>query len=223
MLSNGSFEHGLDRWFVTSDEHLAWRAKNTPIQIAFEQGALGILAWLVVSVAAVTMVLRSSMLPGATAACAAAMIGFVAVGCFDSLLDSPRLIAAPCRDLGGRAMLQIHRQPGALPSAATIGALMRKSRSLALVAGIALLCGIAAAVFLAVRGQIEPIEEAIPPGRYDSRTGSRFLPLPENPFQAPRVRELAVPPFADATSSGGQPDAIPAATSGSAYRPPPRA
>ena len=92
LLSNGSFEHGLDRWFITSDEHLAWRVKNTILQIAFEQGALGILAWLVVGVAAVTLVLRSSKLPSATAACAAAMIGFLAVGCFDSLLDSPRMI-----------------------------------------------------------------------------------------------------------------------------------
>ena len=80
---------------------------------------------------------------------------------------------------------------------------MRKSRSLALVAGFALLCGIATAIFLAVRGKIEPVEEAMQPGRYDVRTGSRFLPLPENPFQAPHVRELSVPPFADATSVWG--------------------
>ena len=71
LLSNGSFEHGLDRWFITSDDHLAWRTKNTALQIVFEQGALGVLAWLAVSVAAVTLVLGPSTLPGATAACAA--------------------------------------------------------------------------------------------------------------------------------------------------------
>jgi hypothetical protein len=80
---------------------------------------------------------------------------------------------------------------------------MRKARSLALFAGFALLCGIAAALFLVVREQIEPFEGAIQPGGYEARTGSRFLPLPEKPFQAPRVRELAVPQFANATSVWG--------------------
>jgi len=92
LLRNASFEHGLDRWFMTSDEHLAWRVKSTPLQIAFEQGLLGILAWAMLGVAAVAVVLRPSAAPVATAAYAAAVIGFLAVGSFDSLLDSPRLI-----------------------------------------------------------------------------------------------------------------------------------
>jgi hypothetical protein len=92
LLSNGAFEHGLDRWFAASDFHLAWRAKNTPLQIIFEQGVLGVLAWLVLCIAATTAVLRSNALPSATAAFAAAMIGFLVVGSFDSLLDWPRMI-----------------------------------------------------------------------------------------------------------------------------------
>lgn len=80
---------------------------------------------------------------------------------------------------------------------------MRNSRSLALFAGFALLCGIAMAIFLAFRAQIEPAEGAIQPVGSEARTGSRFLPLPENPFQAPRVRELSVPQFADAASIWG--------------------
>jgi hypothetical protein len=92
LLSNGSFEHGLDRWFMTSDVHLAWRTLNTAVEIFYEQGALGILAWLALGVATVSLVLGSRAFPAATAACAAATIGFVAIGCFDSLLDSPRMI-----------------------------------------------------------------------------------------------------------------------------------
>ena len=92
LLGNGSFRHGLDRWFVTSDVHLAWRVLDTPLQVAFEQGALGILAWLALGVAAIAVVLQSSASPGTTAAFVAAMVGFLAVGCFDSLLDSPRII-----------------------------------------------------------------------------------------------------------------------------------
>jgi hypothetical protein len=92
LLSNGSFEHGLDRWFVASDVHLAWRVLNTPLQIAFEQGLLGVIAWSAMCVAAITIVRRPSTLPGATAAFAAAMAGLLVVGFFDSLLDSPRVI-----------------------------------------------------------------------------------------------------------------------------------
>ena len=80
---------------------------------------------------------------------------------------------------------------------------MPKSRSLALFAGFALLCGIATAIFMTFRGQREPVEGAMQPGVYQARTGSRFLPLPGNPFQAPQVRELGVPQFADATSVWG--------------------
>jgi VanZ family protein len=92
LLSNGSFEHGLDRWLVASDVHLAWRTLNTPLQITFEQGVLGVLAWLMLCVAAIAVVLRPSAYPGVTAAFAGALIGFLAVGCFDSLLDWPRII-----------------------------------------------------------------------------------------------------------------------------------
>ena len=92
LVSNGSFEHGLDHWFMASDMHLAWKVKNTPLQIALEQGALGIVAWLVLGVAAIAIVLRPSVSPGSTAAFAAALIGFAVVCCFDSLLDSPRVI-----------------------------------------------------------------------------------------------------------------------------------
>jgi hypothetical protein len=111
-LRNGSFEQGLDRWFVTSDVHLAWRVLNTPLQVAFEQGALGVLAWLALGVAALAAVVRSVGSPGATAAFAAAVAGFLAVGLFDSLLDSPRmivllaLVAAAGAQLGQRSQFR---------------------------------------------------------------------------------------------------------------------
>jgi hypothetical protein len=92
LLRNGSFEHGLDRWFVTSDVHLAWRVLNTPLQIAFEQGVLGILAWLALGLAGIVFVLRPGASPDAVPPVAAAWAGFLVVACFDSLLDSPRVI-----------------------------------------------------------------------------------------------------------------------------------
>ena len=44
--------------------------------------------------------------------------------------------------------------------------------------------------------------ERATPG-YAELTGSLFLPSPQDPFRSPRVRELAVPPFADATAVWG--------------------
>ena len=92
LLDNGSFEHGLDHWLVTSDVHLAWRALSTPIQVLFEQGALGLLAWLVVLSKAFATLGRRTGAPSVGAAFVAAVVGFLVVGCFDSLLDSPRVI-----------------------------------------------------------------------------------------------------------------------------------
>ena len=90
-LDNGDFARGLDRWFVFSDAHLAWRTHNSPLQVFFEQGALGVLAWLALGLSFLTATLRSPDLLLRAAAVAAAAGAFV-VGLFDSLLDAPRLV-----------------------------------------------------------------------------------------------------------------------------------
>ncbi|HEU5479118.1 MAG TPA: hypothetical protein VFU90_04755, partial [Candidatus Tumulicola sp.] len=92
LLRNGSFRHGLDHWFMTSDDHLAWHTKNTALEIFFEQGALGILAWLALAISAVAIVLEAGRRPAATAAFAGSVVAFLAVGTFDSILDSPRIV-----------------------------------------------------------------------------------------------------------------------------------
>jgi VanZ family protein len=90
LLANGAFDRGSDRWLMHSDFHLAWRAHSTPLQIAFEQGMFGLLAWTALGFAAtVAVVRRSGDLPAAALAAATA---FLAVGCFDTLLDAPRLV-----------------------------------------------------------------------------------------------------------------------------------
>jgi len=90
LLANGTFERGLDRWLMHSDVHLAWRALNSPLQILFEQGLFGLVAWVVLATGAVVAMARSPR--GIPVAAAAAFIAFLAVGCFDTLLDAPRLV-----------------------------------------------------------------------------------------------------------------------------------
>ena len=79
---------------------------------------------------------------------------------------------------------------------------MRQSRSVLFGIALALLCGSAAAIYL-VRTHF-PGDTPVPLARgYEAQTGSKYLPLPNKPFQAPMVRELDVPSFADATSVWG--------------------
>lgn len=91
LLRNGAFESGLDRWFMSSDLHLAWRAHNTWLQVAFEQGLLGVLAWLAVGLSVTLTIVRAERTSAAVAS-APALLGFLGVGLFDSLLDWPRLV-----------------------------------------------------------------------------------------------------------------------------------
>jgi hypothetical protein len=47
------------------------------------------------------------------------------------------------------------------------------------------------------------MQPSLQPRSYEERTGSAFLPVLKSPSQAPSVRELGLPPFADATSIWG--------------------
>src|SRR5512134_1262902 len=79
---------------------------------------------------------------------------------------------------------------------------MVHTRTILVGSGIALLCGFAAAIYLG-RDQGNAREHDWPPRAYEAMTGSRFLPLPSNPFQSPTMRELDVPTFADANGIWG--------------------
>jgi hypothetical protein len=92
LLANGSFERHLDRWFMHSDAHLAWRAHSTWLQVLFEQGLLGVAAWLALGVAEVGAAVRAINAPAVSAAALAAAAGLLVVGSFDTVLDSPRII-----------------------------------------------------------------------------------------------------------------------------------
>ncbi len=91
LLGNGSFARAMDRWLMFSDVHLAWRALNTPVQVIFEQGLLGVLAWTAIGLAVLAATVRRRD-AAALAAALSAALGLAAVGLFDTLLDSPRLV-----------------------------------------------------------------------------------------------------------------------------------
>lgn len=95
LLNNGDFQHGNDRWFFTSDRHhLPWHAKNLWLHVYFEQGVLGLLIFSSLLVFALLRALKYSRNQKTPYApyWLAGLVGFLAVGLFDALLDFPRIM-----------------------------------------------------------------------------------------------------------------------------------
>jgi len=93
LLANGDFEHDLAHWFFTSDRsHLPWHAKNMALHVLFDQGLLGLALLATLWLGAVWRLSLGGARDHALApAMAGAIVGFAAVGLFDSLLDVPRV------------------------------------------------------------------------------------------------------------------------------------
>jgi hypothetical protein len=52
LIENGRFERQLDHWYITSDNHLDWHAKNIWINLFFDLGFAGVVAYGVFLLAA---------------------------------------------------------------------------------------------------------------------------------------------------------------------------
>jgi VanZ family protein len=92
LLRNGDFAQAMDHWFFTSDDHLAWHAKSLPLQVIFEMGLVGAVAWLVLGLTVVRRMALADPRVGAVAALGAGLMALSAVAAFDSVIDAPRLI-----------------------------------------------------------------------------------------------------------------------------------
>ena len=94
ILSNGDFSHGMDRWYFTDDQHRIWRIENQYLMSLFEGGALGLVSFMLLAIAAIAGTTRA-MARGnrMAAAVAASLLAFLCSGVFDYLLGVPRLSA----------------------------------------------------------------------------------------------------------------------------------
>ncbi|MDN2700742.1 hypothetical protein O0881_01900 [Janthinobacterium sp. SUN100] len=93
LIANGRFTQANNYWFFSSDHHhLPWHIKSMALHLLVETGWCGALTMLALLAVAGQRLLRRAARgePGALA-CAAALLGFLVVGLFDSLLDVPRL------------------------------------------------------------------------------------------------------------------------------------
>ncbi|OYU71795.1 MAG: hypothetical protein CFE45_42205, partial [Burkholderiales bacterium PBB5] len=93
LLQNGDFSQGLGRWFFSTDIDPPWHVHNTPVQVLFEQGLLGVLAWGLAAAAALWRSARRAWAGDAMAASVfAALAGLVVCGLLNTLTDDPRLL-----------------------------------------------------------------------------------------------------------------------------------
>ncbi|MBK8767760.1 MAG: hypothetical protein IPM01_25345 [Burkholderiaceae bacterium] len=93
LMTNPGFDHGNSGWFFTSDRHhLPWHIKNLGMNVLFDQGLTGLLVFSALVLAALGRLVFGSARHHPLASCvSAAIVGFVTVGLFDSLLDVPRV------------------------------------------------------------------------------------------------------------------------------------
>ena len=92
LVANSDFATGADRWFFTTDDYLSWRVENLPLQMLFDQGWLGLTAFVLLTVYLGVALFRSLGRGDALAGgLLAAFAGILTVGIFGSVLDSPRI------------------------------------------------------------------------------------------------------------------------------------
>jgi glycopeptide antibiotics resistance protein len=122
LLANGDFSAGVARWLFVTDRDLAWHIHQQEVELFFSQGALGLLAMLLVLAAAARALgpaLRSGD-PAATAL-AGGLAAFLAVGLLGSTLDTARLSMLFYLGCLGAAVLFGSRRPGGrAPTEATV-------------------------------------------------------------------------------------------------------
>ena len=93
LLRNGDFRQGLAHWFPLSEgHHQPWHADNLGLHLLFEQGVVGlVLGLLLLALALGRLLIGTTREHPLAPALAAALIAFVLLGLFESLIDAPRI------------------------------------------------------------------------------------------------------------------------------------
>jgi len=93
LLDNGGFDGGLARWTTLADPpYTAWHLQNAAVHLLFEQGLLGLAAWVAaVSVALWRLSVGAARQRSLAPPLAAGLFGAALLGLQDSLFDLPRV------------------------------------------------------------------------------------------------------------------------------------
>jgi hypothetical protein len=98
LLSNADFQDGSARWFFTSDDHAAWRAENMWVHLYLEQGWLGVVTIALLILGTLGLLVRPILAGGnlETYVLTTAIFGFLAIGLFGSMLETPWITTMLC-------------------------------------------------------------------------------------------------------------------------------
>jgi O-antigen ligase len=91
LVSNGDFSQGMQRWFFSTDSHLAWHAKNLFLHVLFEQGWIGLIAFVALLATAAIALLRRVHKDALALTLGVSFVALLVVGTIDSLIDDPRI------------------------------------------------------------------------------------------------------------------------------------
>ncbi|WP_186297700.1 O-antigen ligase family protein [Sedimenticola selenatireducens] len=92
LLSNSSFDKGLDHWFFYSGNHLSWHIKNIWVDTFFEGGWIGLAIFtLLILYSLLISIKRLRQRDSYPLLYLPALTGLLVVGLFDSILDEPKL------------------------------------------------------------------------------------------------------------------------------------
>jgi hypothetical protein len=92
LIRNGDFSAGGDYWFFKTHSHLPWHIKNLWVEILFEQGWFGLFAFVLLIAVVASQLARALWRRDRLASVLlAATGGFLTVGVFGSLFDTPRI------------------------------------------------------------------------------------------------------------------------------------
>lgn len=93
-VENGDFSSGIDHWFPYCDfNHLPWHIKNIWVNLYFEQGIFGVVAFVSLIVYGFAKAFRAARQgDGFALAVLASLLGFLSVGLIGTLIDVPRIM-----------------------------------------------------------------------------------------------------------------------------------
>jgi VanZ family protein len=91
-VANGDFSRGGERWFFSVDHHHLWHEDSLFVHLLFERGWFGLLAFAGLAAVALIALGRQTWRGDRLAPLLfAAIVGFLAVGLFGTLVDTPRI------------------------------------------------------------------------------------------------------------------------------------
>ncbi|NOT11512.1 MAG: hypothetical protein HOP23_06755 [Methylococcaceae bacterium] len=93
LIKNGDFEQGIDHWFAFYDfNHMPWHIKNLWVNAYFDSGLIGLVMLIaLISYSSFNMIKQFLNKNEFSKICFIALMGFLCVGCFGSLIDGPRI------------------------------------------------------------------------------------------------------------------------------------